>query len=919
MAEDIAPGVEIEGTEEALAKLTALGEGGQAAFNKIAEAAEKVGNSTHAIDQLAEKAKSAFTSIGETGAQAFSQIIDAAMSGNFTGVVTNMFGELAGSITEVTEKAIAFVEAQASMAETMSNLSEATGMTLGQIGGLRDAFASVGISTNGFERSVGRLAITIASEWSQIQQSVRTSADSQLGAMLALQSASNAVGKAYTSMNEALSHASQSAAHDAIGIREAALSLRKAQEALSDSALTARSNALSVESAELALVRARMNLRKDQGYAPSAADEQALKLEQDKLAVKEAELRLDEAKNKKQKEGMEMEELALHVQKAKMEVADAQTKQQEDAVKAQERLKDAALGIDKAQLARREAQEKSHEADLKDIPKIAKEIDSVAEGQKKWADVINHTEISAQNMTKALLLAASPGDGKEPAAMDVFKTMSKLFQNMGDDADSMNKKLELVQHTMGAGFRAGQASAAQVLAVLERGPEVLNKFMAEAEKFSKVKIGNFDLKDSYAQLKEFNSASSQLATAFDQVKTRFAAMMAVPLAQWFEEMKNSIYQPEGALRQLAAMLAEFGEKSGTILAGIGKVVADLFSGAGPAFSRIGDMINRVFGLIGDVITAIGKLTGLWAGVGAGATAFSAIAVTIDAINIALDGMKGFIAGVLIALGELYAWYLKVTGQAKTLADARKNEIMQSGKDMMKSAAGDLKKDTANLGTDAAAFAGLKSAADKTDKAAEKVGTGGDKVGTGGDKVAVGGDKVAAGGDKLAETASTVGSSLGGAGDKLSGAASELSKAAAALVAAIANLAKAKTPDATGKATGGKISGPGGPRDDTAGLFALSDGEFVVQSAAVSHYGEGLFNALNSLSVGGFATGGSVGRASAPSLAAGTASGPMSVLNLKIGDHEFNGLKAPEHVASKLKTFAVGRQSSSAGKLPSWNR
>lgn len=33
------------------------------------------------------------------------------------------------------------------------------------------------------------------------------------------------------------------------------------------------------------------------------------------------------------------------------------------------------------------------------------------------------------------------------------------------------------------------------------------------------------------------------------------------------------------------------------------------------------------------------------------------------------------------------------------------------------------------------------------------------------------------------------------------------------------------------ARGGRVSGPGGPRDDTAGLFALSNGEFVVNSAA----------------------------------------------------------------------------------------
>ena len=62
-----------------------------------------------------------------------------------------------------------------------------------------------------------------------------------------------------------------------------------------------------------------------------------------------------------------------------------------------------------------------------------------------------------------------------------------------------------------------------------------------------------------------------------------------------------------------------------------------------------------------------------------------------------------------------------------------------------------------------------------------------------------------------------------------------------------------------KAAGGKITGPGGPRADTAGLFALSNGEFVHQAAAVSKYGVPAMEAVNAgKAVIGYASGGPVG-------------------------------------------------------------
>lgn len=63
------------------------------------------------------------------------------------------------------------------------------------------------------------------------------------------------------------------------------------------------------------------------------------------------------------------------------------------------------------------------------------------------------------------------------------------------------------------------------------------------------------------------------------------------------------------------------------------------------------------------------------------------------------------------------------------------------------------------------------------------------------------------------------------------------------------------PNATKKASGGYISGPGGPTSDVIPAM-LSNGEFVIRAAAVKKLGTSYLNALNTGSMRGFAKGGS---------------------------------------------------------------
>lgn len=131
----------------------------------------------------------------------------------------------------------------------------------------------------------------------------------------------------------------------------------------------------------------------------------------------------------------------------------------------------------------------------------------------------------------------------------------------------------------------------------------------------------------------------------------------------------------------------------------------------------------------------------------------------------------------------------------------------------------------------------------------------------------------------------------------------------------------------GFAGGGHVRGAGTSTSDSIPAW-LSNNEFVVRAKAVAKYGVGFMRALNSgrLDLGkiaGYAMGGLVTQPTQPRYGfatGGLVNNPRNadrVLNLTIGNETFNGLMMPEEVGNKLTKYAVGRQTRSAGKKPSW--
>lgn len=133
------------------------------------------------------------------------------------------------------------------------------------------------------------------------------------------------------------------------------------------------------------------------------------------------------------------------------------------------------------------------------------------------------------------------------------------------------------------------------------------------------------------------------------------------------------------------------------------------------------------------------------------------------------------------------------------------------------------------------------------------------------------------------------------------------------------------PRVQANARGGMIHGPGTGTSDSI-LSWLSNNEYVVRARAVAKYGKGFMDAVNSgrLSLDGlqhFAAGGLVSPFQQPRLAlASSSNGPKTasrIVNLTIGDQRFENMLAPEDVADRMERYAVARNSSSAGRKPSW--
>jgi len=129
----------------------------------------------------------------------------------------------------------------------------------------------------------------------------------------------------------------------------------------------------------------------------------------------------------------------------------------------------------------------------------------------------------------------------------------------------------------------------------------------------------------------------------------------------------------------------------------------------------------------------------------------------------------------------------------------------------------------------------------------------------------------------------------------------------------------------GLAGGGPIRGAGSGTSDS-NLVWASHGEFIQRAAAVRKYGLNFMHAINSLKFDPnafFSMGGTIPfsqpkmRFAEGGLVQTWGGGPRNVLNLRIGNEQFDGLSVEDETMEKLTRFSVRAQVRSGGRKPKW--
>ena len=218
-------------------------------------------------------------------------------------------------------------------------------------------------------------------------------------------------------------------------------------------------------------------------------------------------------------------------------------------------------------------------------------------------------------------------------------------------------------------------------------------------------------------------------------------------------------------------------------------------------------------------------------------------------------------------------------------------------------------DTAKTGLD-----GIGTSTDTAKTGLDGIGTSSDTAKTGLDGVGTSSDTAKTGLDGVGTSAQSLQTALGSA-------ASAAESMATAAQSAAAALSSVRAPGGGGAraAGGGLIRGPGSATSDSIHAL-LSDGEYVVKSAATAFWGADFMHAINSMRLPKFRGGGLVGflpRFADGGLVYGNGGMPhLGTVDLRT-DHGSVTMMASNSAVDQLSRLAVQKRITSTGRKPSF--
>lgn len=561
---------------------------------------------------------SSLKQVGEKAKEAFEKL-SAGVEKNMAPAeaLTRSLGLIEAAVAGVTAATVLFIEQQTELAQKTILLAEAFGTTAGRLQGLEAVFAASGVKVEQFERFANRLTITIAREWPQIAESIKT----------------------YATENDAAT----------LRISSAILRIRDAQNAVADNAATRSAEIAkdyeSMRGAALSLTEAENHLREVLGVPVSDAEKLSLKIAEARLAIDKARTAQADAARKA----------------AKDERDDA-----EQAEKDQNRVKEAVL-------ARAEAEQKAAKLALTNIASIRDSLDSVAKGNKDVRAEVDLTQVSVKHLTDAIIAqAAEHSKAATPTGFETLIQLSRTLSKASEDQITQEQKLAIVNRLAGTSMQALGVSAAEILNVLEHDTAELEKFNDQAKAL--------DTKEAKKAIEDFRGALAGLNLTISLLSRQFAIAVSPAFTAFLRAIQKSIEDNNGIIHVFLDGLQEVGRIIGRVADEAEKLVETFakwigLKDAGPIWTGIFIAIGIVIAatatallawplIIGAIVLVIGYIADNWDKVKKGA-AEAWKAITDNAI-------VKFLETVIEKLKEAYQWFSKIfgAGSAKTNADAR---------------------------------------------------------------------------------------------------------------------------------------------------------------------------------------------------------------------------------------------------------
>ncbi len=607
---------------------------------------------------------SSLQKVGEKAEEAFHKLSTSVKNGATSAeALTGSLGLLEGALAGVVAATVLFVEQQTELSQKTILLADAFGVQAGQLQDLEAVFASSGVKVEQFERFANRLTITIAREWPQITESIRTYANENDAAQLRVQNAMLRVQDAQKALGDNSAERAAQMAKDNDAVEASYIKLQFAAQHAASEQLGAWQ---SLDAAQNGLIAAQQHLATLEGRPPSSAEKANLALAQAQNAVDQARRAESDARIAQQEKAAGA---ALKQRQMEQEYDDLARKAAKNARDDAEKRQKDENAVKEAIIARGEAEEKVNKLALTSVASIRGALDGIVSGNKDAAKAVDLTEVSVQNLIKGVIaLAAENSKSKEPSGYETMIALSKVLSKATADQISEEQKLAIVNRVAATGMQALGGVGAELLHVLEHDTEELQKFSEQAKAL--------DTKEAKDAIEKFRGALAGLNLTISILSQRFAIAVSPAFTAFLRAIQKSIESNDGVLHAFIEGLKELGRIAGRVVEGAENLVTvfakwiglkdssavwtGIFVAIGVAVALTATALLAWPLIIAAIVTVIGYVAENWDKVKKGAEA--AWAVVKDST------IYKFLDGVVERIKSAVEWWNKFRGKGAAEAN-----------------------------------------------------------------------------------------------------------------------------------------------------------------------------------------------------------------------------------------------------------